>query len=122
MDNTLNIQGYEAEVERVINIALLCVQGTGQKRPSMARVVSLLKGEVEMEVVIRESYSSGPRYTPFFKTLQSDPDATINVIEEDSNLQGIAEAPLIQAESSSRASFPYSHVNSAYELTALRPR
>jgi hypothetical protein len=121
VDNTLNIQGYEAEVERVINIALLCLQGTGQKRPSMARVVSLLSGEVGMEVVIRESYSSGPRYTPFLKTPQSDPNVTIN-IKEDSNLQGFANTPLIQAESSLRASFPPSHVNSAYELTMVRPR
>ena len=108
-------------MERVINIALLCLQGTGQKRPSMARVVSLLKGDVEMEVVIRESYSSRPQYTPFSKTPQSDPDVTIN-IKEDNLLEGFADRPLIQAESSVRASFPSSHVNSAYELTTITPR
>ena len=109
-------------MERVINIALLCLSGTGHKRPSMTRVVSLLKGEAEMEAVIREAYNSRQLYASFLKTVQSDPDVTID-IKRDQNLKDFENKPLLEGESSSRESFPSSLGNSRFvELTSLTPR
>lgn len=41
----------KVEVHRVINIALLCIQNEAEERPSMERVVAMLQGESEAEVV-----------------------------------------------------------------------
>lgn len=111
-------------MERVIHIALLCLHGVGQKRPSMTRAVSLLKGKVEMEAVIREAYSPRPQlYASILKTVQSsDPDVTIDV-RQDQNLKDFENKPLLQGESSSKESFPSSLGNSRFvELTSLTPR
>ncbi|KAH9537688.1 hypothetical protein CY35_16G066100 [Sphagnum magellanicum] len=40
-----------AEITQVVNIALLCLQVEAKKRPSMSRVVGMLKGEMEIEVL-----------------------------------------------------------------------
>jgi hypothetical protein len=40
-----------AEVQLVINVALLCVQIEGEFRPSMAHVVAMLKGDMEVKML-----------------------------------------------------------------------
>jgi hypothetical protein len=40
-----------AKITQVVNIALLCSQVEAEKRPSMSRVVGMLKGEMEIEVL-----------------------------------------------------------------------
>ena len=55
VDVRMSINGHEADIVRVVNTALLCLQATGSRRPSMARVVSILKQEMDPEVVIRET-------------------------------------------------------------------
>lgn len=41
-----NLESYDAkEVERIIQVALLCTQGSPEDRPSMSEVVNLLNGE-----------------------------------------------------------------------------
>lgn len=40
-----------AEVQLVINVALLCVQIEGEFRPSMGHVVAMLKGDMEVEML-----------------------------------------------------------------------
>ncbi|KAH8938138.1 hypothetical protein BDL97_16G066700 [Sphagnum fallax] len=40
-----------ANITQVVNIALLCLQVEAEKRPSMSRVVGMLKGEMEIEVL-----------------------------------------------------------------------
>ncbi|CAK9866644.1 unnamed protein product [Sphagnum jensenii] len=40
-----------ANITQVVNIALLCLQIEAEKRPSMSRVVGMLKGEMEIEVL-----------------------------------------------------------------------
>jgi hypothetical protein len=40
-----------AKITQVVNIALLCSQAEAEKRPSMSRVVGMLKGEMEIEVL-----------------------------------------------------------------------
>jgi hypothetical protein len=48
----MNTRNHEEEILYVINIGLLCVQTIASKRPSMSRIVAMLQGDMEMEVVI----------------------------------------------------------------------
>jgi deoxyribose-phosphate aldolase len=54
VDRKVNTCNYE-EILHVINIGLLCVQSIASKRPSMSRIVAMLQGDMEMEVVIEET-------------------------------------------------------------------
>ncbi|KAG0561582.1 hypothetical protein KC19_9G075500 [Ceratodon purpureus] len=50
---TLSLQDDEKpQVQRLINTALLCIQHTGEQKPSIARVVSMLQGDADLEVVV----------------------------------------------------------------------
>ena len=52
VDPYMSLQDDEKEqVHRLINIALLCIQHEAEYRPSMERVVAMLQGESEAEVV-----------------------------------------------------------------------
>jgi hypothetical protein len=55
VDPKVNTCNYEKEILHVINIGLLCVQSTASKRPSMSRIVAMLQGDMEMEMVIKET-------------------------------------------------------------------
>ncbi len=48
MDSRLNIEDSQM-ILNVIHVALLCVQIDPSLRPSMARVVAMLKNEIELE-------------------------------------------------------------------------
>jgi len=53
VDSTLVLQDDEKlEVTRLINTALLCLQHNEEQRPTMARVVAMLQGDIESEVVM----------------------------------------------------------------------
>jgi len=53
VDSTLVLQDdQKLEVTRLINIALLCLQHHEEHRPTMARVVAMLQGDTESEVVL----------------------------------------------------------------------
>jgi len=53
VDSTLVLQDdQKLEVTRLINTALLCVQHNEEHRPTMARVVAMLQGDTESEVVV----------------------------------------------------------------------
>jgi len=54
VDPKVKTRNHEEEILHVINIGLLCVQSTASKRPSMSRIVAMLQGDMEMEVVIEE--------------------------------------------------------------------
>ncbi len=52
VDQNLHLLNDEAiQAKRLLNITLLCLLNDGEKRPSMARVVAMLQGEVESEIV-----------------------------------------------------------------------
>jgi hypothetical protein len=51
----MNTRNHEEEILYVINIGLLCVQTIASKRPSMSRIVAMLQGDMEMEMVIEET-------------------------------------------------------------------
>ena len=56
VDPKLNLRDDERlEVQRLINIALLCVQSTAEQRPTMARVVAMLQNDSESEVLVLNS-------------------------------------------------------------------
>jgi hypothetical protein len=52
VDQNLHLLNDEAiQAQRLLNITLLCLLNDGEKRPSMARVVAMLQGEVESKIV-----------------------------------------------------------------------
>ncbi len=55
MDPKVNTCNHEEEILHVIKIGLLCVQSIASKRPSMSRIVAMLQGDMEMEMVIEET-------------------------------------------------------------------
>jgi len=55
VDPKMNTHNHEEEILYVINIGLLCVQTIASKRPSMSRIVAMLQGDMEMEMVIEET-------------------------------------------------------------------
>lgn len=58
VDKTMSLEGDEdeLEVQRLINIALLCIQNVAEQRPSMERVVAMLQGDSESEAVAPVKY------------------------------------------------------------------
>ncbi len=54
IDQKLNNTKVEIELQRVIKVALLCVQQDPIRRPLMSRVLLMLQGEMEIEVVFGE--------------------------------------------------------------------
>ncbi|CAK9236400.1 unnamed protein product [Sphagnum troendelagicum] len=52
VDQNLHLLNDETiQAQRLLNITLLCLLNDGEKRPSMARVVAMLQGDVESEIV-----------------------------------------------------------------------
>jgi len=43
------------EAQHVINVALLCMQTSATRRPSMSHVLTMLLNEVDMEVVSKKA-------------------------------------------------------------------
>lgn len=48
-------EGEKVELQRLINIALLCSQSAAEDRPTMARVVTMLQHDTESEVMVLTS-------------------------------------------------------------------
>ncbi|CAM6007977.1 unnamed protein product [Sphagnum balticum] len=55
IDQRLNNNVLDDEAHRVINVALLCVQTSATRRPSMSRVLAMLLNEVDVEVVSKKT-------------------------------------------------------------------
>jgi hypothetical protein len=55
IDQRLNNSVLDDEAQRVINVALLCVQTSAARRPSMSRVLTMLLNEVDVEVVSKKT-------------------------------------------------------------------
>jgi len=55
IDQQLNNNVSNDEAQRVINVALLCVQTSATRRPSMSRVLAMLLNEVDVEVVSKKA-------------------------------------------------------------------
>ncbi len=48
VDQKINDTLVEIEVQRVINVALLCVQIESTRRPPMSQVLAMLQGEMDL--------------------------------------------------------------------------
>jgi hypothetical protein len=57
IDQQLNNNILDDEARRVIDVALLCVQTSASRRPSMSHVLAMLLNGVDMEVVSKEDNS-----------------------------------------------------------------
>jgi hypothetical protein len=84
MDQKLNDSYVHEEILRSIKVGLLCVQVTPSRRPSMDKVVAMLEGNMEIEVVIKESQYRNANYDPFLTNDKSS-NAYLNIINEKSN-------------------------------------
>lgn len=52
LDPTLNLQiDEEMELQRFLNIAFLCVHSSADRRPNMSRVVAMLQGDMDLEIL-----------------------------------------------------------------------
>ncbi|CAM5998801.1 unnamed protein product [Sphagnum balticum] len=91
IDPKLNNSYFHEEIRRSINVGLLCVQITPLRRPSMDKVVAMLKGDMEIEVVIRESHYRNANYDAILENGKSS-NVYLNVIDEQSDMD---EEPLI---------------------------
>ncbi len=91
MDPKLNDSYFHEEIWRSINVGLLCVQITPSRRPSMDKVVAMLKGDMEIEVVIQESHYQNVNYDAILTNRKSS-NVYLNVIDEQSDMD---EEPLI---------------------------
>jgi hypothetical protein len=70
VDPTLQLTDEDArDVQRVINVCLLCIQTAAEKRPTMARIVSILQSDTESDVQVPSS-DKGER-PPFQLTFES---------------------------------------------------
>jgi hypothetical protein len=132
IDPKLNDSHFHEEIWRSINVGLLCVQITPSRRPSMDKVVAMLKGDMEIEVVIRESHYRNANYDAILKNGKSS-NVYLNVIDEQSDMD---EEPLIGLGGlTTKPSYvsSYSHGNTSkssqissfgafLELSATKPR
>ncbi|KAH8958118.1 hypothetical protein BDL97_06G006300 [Sphagnum fallax] len=84
MDQKLNDSCVHEEILRSIKVGLLCVQLTPSRRPSMDKVVAMLEGNMEIEVVIKESQYRNANYDPFLTNDKSS-NVCLNIINEKSN-------------------------------------
>ncbi len=90
MDPKLDDSYFHEEIWRSINVGLLCVQITASRRPSMDKVVAMLKGDMEIEVVIQESRYRNANYDALLTNGKSS-NVHLNVIDE----SDMDEKPLI---------------------------
>lgn len=120
VDPTMKTNGCVEEVERVLHVALLCVHWDSPSRPSMARVVSMLKGEIEPEAVIRQSQFSNPEYNSFLAAAQSGSGFMTAISERDE--VGDAAKPLLNGPGSSASTSSSTQHSSLVELSTIAPR
>lgn len=86
-----------AEVIRVINIALLCVQHHPESRPTMSQVVTLFLGNMDIEVFSDEFDNIHSNIRDLVATVAPDVDQpSLDIIEEQSTI-----FPLLDLDSQS---------------------
>jgi len=128
MDQKLNDSCVHEEILRSIKVGLLCVQVTPSRRPSMDKVVAMLEGNMEIEVVIKESQYRNANYDPFLRNDKSS-NVYLNIINEKSNSD---KEPLMGlGDKKTKSSYSYgntsntsqvSNVGGFIELSDAKPR
>ncbi len=120
MDQQLNDSYVHEEILRSIKVGLLCVQVTPSRRPSMDKVVAMLEGNMEIEVVIKESQYRNANYDPFLTNDKSS-NVCLNIISEESNLD---KEPLIslgdkQTKPSRILSYSYGNTSNTSQVSSV---
>lgn len=80
LDQKLIGSASPIDVHRVISVALLCIQTTAARRPSMSSVLAMLIGDIEMEIVLRET---NIRSRNIARLIPEDQSTNLNTISED---------------------------------------
>jgi hypothetical protein len=97
VDQKIHNTIVESEMQRVINVALLCVQVETTKRPIMSKVLSMLEGEMDLPNIL-----ANPSQT-------SISSLSMDVSTSESN--HLLSSPIL-----------YNYSNAEVELTNLGPR
>lgn len=92
VDPTLQLTDDETrDVQRVINLCLLCIQNAAERRPAMARVVSILQSDTESELQVLGEGKSEPSYKSsrsWTKSLDYTSSGLESVVEEGGSSNG----------------------------------
>jgi serine/threonine protein kinase len=120
MDQKLNDSYVHEEILRSIKVGLLCVQVTPSRRPSMDKVVAMLEGNMEIEVVIKESQYRNVNYDPF-QTNDKSSNVCLNIINEKSNsdqepLMGLGDK---KTKPSPISSYYYGNTSNASQVSSV---
>ncbi len=121
LDQKLNDSCVPEEILRSIKVGLLCVQVTPSRRPSMDKVVAMLEGNMEIEVVIKESQYQKANYDPFLTNDKSS-NVSLNIINEKSNSD---EEPLMglgdkKTKPSRISSYSYGSTSNSSQVSSVR--
>ncbi len=121
MDPNLNGSSVQVEILRTINVGLLCVQVAPSRQPSMDKVVAMLNGNMEIEIVIKQSQYQSANYDPFL-TNDESPSVHLSIINEKSNMD---EEPLMgfsdmKTKPSDVSSYSYENTSKASQLNSMR--
>lgn len=90
----------QAEVKRVIRVALACTQTSPTQRPSMSRAVAMLSGDVEVSVEIsRPGYLEDWKFDDITSSLMSgfatkDTDSYYNSTASTSTMEDAGKFPI----------------------------
>jgi len=119
MDQKLNDSYVHEEILRTIKVGLLCAQVTPSRRPSMDKVVAMLEGNMEIEVVIKESQYRNANYDSFLTNDKSS-NVHLNIINEKSNsdkepLMGLGDQ---KTKPSHISSYSYGNTSNASQVTS----
>lgn len=111
VDHTLSIQLDEEElVHRVINIALACIQTAPDRRPTMAQVVGMLQGDIEIGESIRGRLNENLNQTHRDVLCLANNMTTCIPIDEESQALHVGESSSL------------GHSVQALELSSIRAR
>ncbi|CAM6048110.1 unnamed protein product [Sphagnum compactum] len=127
MDQKLNDSCVHEEILRSIKVGLLCVQVTPSRRPSMDKVVAMLEGNMEIEVVIKESQYRNANYDPFL-TNEKSSNVCLNIISEKSNsdkeplmgLESLMDFGDMKTKPSDVSSYSYGNTSKASQTSSMK--
>lgn len=122
VDPTLQLTDDEMrDVQRVINVCLLCIQNAPERRPSMARIVSILQSDTESEVLVLGEGKSEPAYKPGMRS-QRSVDYGRNGLESVSEEVGSSSAGAKGRHGRPRRGPESEDLSIAVELSEMRAR
>ena len=109
------------DVHRVIKIALLCIQMASENRPTMARIVSMLQGYTQSEVVVPVGAAEDQVLNPVSGALGSE-EIGLTTVPEESQLSNLSSYDGFGSGSHQHNLPGNSNVTSVVELRQIRAR